>query len=51
MPAVPLHEGHEIDKDRERAQYERKSDVAFTAFALPFFPAIAHLQMAGTGGS
>ena len=51
MPAVPLHEGHEIDKNRERAQDERESDVSFAAFTLPFSFVIAHDQTAGTAGS
>jgi hypothetical protein len=33
VPAVPLHEGHEVDKDREPAKDKRESDVSFAAFA------------------
>jgi hypothetical protein len=51
VPGVPLHEGHEIDKDCERAKHDRESDVSFPAFALPVPVAIAHNQNAGTGGS
>jgi hypothetical protein len=51
MPAVPLHEGHEIDKSGKAAQNKRQSDVAFAAFALPVLFAIAHDQNAGTAGS
>ena len=51
LPAVPLHEGHEIDENRERAEHDRQSDVAFAAFALPVLFAIAHDQKAGTAGS
>ncbi len=51
MPAVPLHEGHEIDKNAEGAQRERESEVAFAAFALPVATAIAHDQTAGIAGS
>ena len=32
LPAVPLHEGHEVNKDRKRAKDKRESDVSFAAF-------------------
>jgi len=51
MTAVPLHEGHEIDKCRKGAQNQRQCDVSFAPFALPVFAAIAHDQNAGTAGS
>ena len=51
LPAVPLHEGHEVNKGRKRTENERECDVAFAAFALPVFRVIAHDQNAGTAGS
>lgn len=30
---MPLHEGHEVNKDRERAKDKRESDVSFAALA------------------
>ena len=33
MPAVPLHDGHEVNQNRERAQDECESDISFAAFA------------------
>ena len=42
MPAVPLHEGHEVNKDRERAKDKRESDVSFAAFAGSAVCIIAH---------
>jgi len=51
LPAVPLDKGHEIDKDRKPAESQREYDVAFAAFTLPVFLAIAHDQIAGIAGS
>ena len=42
LSAVPLHEGQEIDKDRERSEQNRECEVSFAAFALPVSFAIAH---------
>ncbi|MDB5736290.1 MAG: hypothetical protein JWP16_1964 [Alphaproteobacteria bacterium] len=42
MPAVPLHEGHEVNKDRQRAENEREGDVSFAAFPERATFIIAH---------